>query len=405
MVAGFGAGKTKSLILKTILLASKNVGTDGALYSPTHTLANDTLIPEMDDQLEALGIPYKFRASPLPSYTLFFPNGKTRVLVRSFENWRRIRANNLSFACVDEIDVVEPRISKPAFKLLMGRIRVGKVRQVAVVSTPEGFGLLWEFFVKEAAGKSDRRLIHAKSTDNPFLPEDFIESLLENYPPQLIRAYLNGEFVNLTQGAIYTSFDRALNNCLDEPDLEYLHLGMDFNVGKMAAVVHVFRMQEPRAVDEFVNLQDTPAMIVAIKERYPDHAKQGLIKVYPDASGNNRSTKNASESDIALLKQAGFEVIVDKTNPSVRDRINAMNAAFCNAKGQRRYRVNALRCPEYVQCLEQQVWKDGQPDKTQGFDHLNDSSGYFISKVMPISEVSHEMSAPIGSVRSRNRSR
>ncbi len=40
---------------------------------------------------------------------------------------------------------------------------------------------------------------------------------------------------------------------------------------KCAAVVYVRRGDTMHAVDEFVNLFDTPAMIEAIKERYPEH--------------------------------------------------------------------------------------------------------------------------------------
>ena len=38
--------------------------------------------------------------------------------------------------------------------------------------------------------------------------ERCIDSLLENYPPQLIQAYLNGNFTNLPTGAVYSRFDR-----------------------------------------------------------------------------------------------------------------------------------------------------------------------------------------------------
>ena len=45
-----------------------------------------------------------------------------------------------------------------------------------------------------------------------------------------------------------------------------------------------------------------------------------------------------------------------------RDRINSMNAMFCNAKGERRYRVNPDRCPTYADALEQQGWgTNGEP--------------------------------------------
>ena len=42
----------------------------------------------------------------------------------------------------------------------------------------------------------------------------------------------------------------------------------------------------------------------SIKERYAGHK----ITIYPDASGNSRKTVNASESDISLLRRAGFTV-------------------------------------------------------------------------------------------------
>src|SRR5690554_7216264 len=48
---------------------------------------------------------------------------------------------------------------------------------------------------------------------------------------------------------------------------EPLYIGMDFNVGKMAAVVHVKRDGLPRAVDEIIDGYDTPDMIRRIKER------------------------------------------------------------------------------------------------------------------------------------------
>ena len=86
-----------------------------------------------------------------------------------------------------------------------------------------------------------------------------------------------------------------------------------------------------------------------------------------------------------MLKQAGFTVIAPAANPPVKDRINAMNAMFCNAQYERRYLVNPFTCPTYADGLEQQVWAaNGEPDKTQGNDHANDAGGYFIHRDYPI---------------------
>ncbi|WP_137138175.1 hypothetical protein [Pseudomonas asiatica] len=169
---------------------------------------------------------------------------------------------------------------------------------------------------------------------------------------------------------------------------------MDFNVGKMSAVVHVKRLGLPHAVDEIINGYDTPDMIKKIKERYwlydgSDYRNTRQIRVYPDASGDSRKSVRASETDISLLKQAGFIVSALGANPPVKDRINSMNAMFCNAAGQRRYRVNADKCPTYADDLEQQIWNDqGEPDKKQGNDHRPDAGGYFIHKEYPINKYS-----------------
>ncbi len=231
-------------------------------------------------------------------------------------------------------------------------------------------------------------LVQASTFDNELnLPPDYIPSLMGSYPEQLIMAYLNGQFVNLTSGTIYTAYDRKLNASQEtiQPG-EPLFIGMDFNVGKMSAVVHVKRLGLPHAVDEIINGYDTPDMIKKIKERYwlydgSDYRNTRQIRVYPDASGDSRKSVRASETDISLLKQAGFIVSALGANPPVKDRINSMNAMFCNAAGQRRYRVNADKCPTYADDLEQQIWNDqGEPDKKQGNDHRPDAGGYFIHK-------------------------
>lgn len=380
LVAGFGAGKTKSLLYKLIDLAHRNAGYTGGLYAPTAELARDVLIPELDEILEEIGIKFDYWSAPNPRYKLHFAEGSTTILVRSMENWKRIVGNNFAFACIDEIDTIRADVAAIAWKKIMGRMRAGNVRQIATTSTPEGFKFLYKWFVKEA--KPGRRLIQAKTTDNPYLPDDFIQDLRDNYDPQLIEAYMNGQFVNLTSGTVYSNFDRELNNCDDmvQPK-DVLHIGMDFNVNKMAAIVNVMRGEWPRAVAEFVGLDDTPAMIRAIQQKYVGHQ----IIIYPDASGGNTSSRGASQSDISLLKLAGFRIKVDSKNPLVKDRVATVQAAFLNTKGERRYLINVKNCPTLTESLEQQVWSDhGEPDKTQGHDHPLDACGYPLMHLMPI---------------------
>ncbi len=152
----------------------------------------------------------------------------------------------------------------------------------------------------------------------------------------------------------------------------------------MAAITHVKRDQGlPRAVDELIDGYDTPDMILRIKERYWQHdgndfRKTCEIRIYPDASGDSRKSVNASITDLAMLKQAGFAVIAPAANPPVKDRINAMNAVFCNAQGERRYLINSLTCPTYADGpgATGVGARTGSQMKTAGIDHANDAGGY-----------------------------
>jgi hypothetical protein len=290
---------------------------------------------------------------------------------------------NLAFFGVDECDTISKDIARSMWNMAMSRLRKGAVYQGFTTSTPEGFNFLYEFFQEEAANKSDRRLIKGRTADNPFIPPEFIQSLLDNYPPNLIKSYLEGEFTNLTSGQVYYAFDRQQNHT-DKTLHDYkgypLHIGQDFNIGKCASVVHVIDGGLPYAVDEIMGARNTEAVIATIKERYPGRR----IIIYPDSAGNQQKT-SAAYSDIAMFKQAGFELNYSTKNPSVRDRVNSVNAMLCNSQGQRRYKINTKMCPMTTKTLEQQVYdKAGQPDKSHDLDHPADALGYFIQRMYPL---------------------
>jgi hypothetical protein len=72
----------------------------------------------------------------------------------------------------------------------------------------------------------------------------------------------------------------VLNNSSEEEQPgEALYIGMDFNVGKMAGIVHVLRLGLPHAVTEIINAYDTPDMIRIIKERFWLYADGDYRKV------------------------------------------------------------------------------------------------------------------------------
>jgi hypothetical protein len=381
--AGYGAGKTRSLCAKAVHLAAANQGFIGAVMEPTGPLIRDIWQNDFDDFLEAYEIPYTFRASPLPEYTLHLPGGDTKILCRSFENWSRIIGLNLAWVLADEIDTVAPSIASKAFPKILGRLRAGNVRQFGAASTPEGFRWMWNTFGSDdAQQRADRRLIKMRTADNPHLPPDFIERLQANYDPQLLRAYLDGEFVNLTTGQVYDRFDRIKHvreDIAPIEDEETILVGIDFNVGNTNAALAIRRGRELFFFDEIAGAHDTDAIGQELRRRYP-HAR---ILGYPDASGANRST-NSSRSDVAILASYDISNMSPKANPPIRDRVAAVQAALENGKGETRLWVHP-RCRKLVECLELQSYSErGEPDKEAGYDHMNDAAGYLVHRVFEV---------------------
>ena len=374
--AGYGAGKTRALCAKAVMLAAANQGFIGAVMEPTGPLIRDIWQNDFENFLEAYDIPYTFRASPLPEYTLHLPGGDTKILCRSFENWSRIIGLNLAWVLADEIDTVTPSIANKAFPKILGRLRSGNVRQFGAASTPEGFRWMWNTFGSEdAKSRTDRHLIKMRSSDNPHLPSDFIERLEANYDPNLLKAYLDGEFVNLATGTVYDRFDRTKHVISELPDLdrEPLRIGVDFNVANMSAIIGVRVGNGLVVIDEISGAHDTDALAQEIQARYP----QRRIYIYPDASGGNRST-NAAQTDIQILESYGMSNQSPRANPPVRDRVAAVQALLENGKGQVRLTIHQ-GCKRLIECLELQCYTDkGDPDKDAGHDHMNDALGYLI---------------------------
>jgi len=398
-VAGFGSGKTWVGCGGICKGMWEHPKINQGYFAPTYPQIRDIFYPTVEEVAFDWGLKVQINESNKEVHFYAGRQYRGTTICRSMEKPATIVGFKIGNALVDELDVMPALKAQQAWRKIIARMRykvAGLRNGIDVTTTPEGYKFVYQQFVKAVRDKPELAtlygLVQASTFDNEAnLPDDYIPSLLASYPPELIKAYLRGHFTNLTSGTIYHQFDRKLNNCTDEElPGEPLFIGMDFNVGKMAAIVHVKREGLPRAVRELVKVYDTPAMIKRIQEefwRYEDgrYVASRQIYIYPDASGDSRKSNCASLTDIAQLKEAGFNVMVNASNPPVKDRINSMNAMFCNALGERRYLVNVQRCPVYTESLEQQVWdKNGEPDKKADNDHPNDGGGYFIVKDYPI---------------------
>lgn len=404
-VAGFGTGKSQTMAVSAVLdSAEGGAGTTVAVLEPTFDLCKLIAVPRIEQILSELGIRYK----TIGNKEIFTSHsGIGDFLFRSMDNPARLVGWEAMRIHCDEIDTLKKEAAKAVWRAAIGRCRQmpadyvpfdflpadRPVNRVAAYCTPEGFNFLYGRWAKdkERSRKAGYLMIQASTSSNPFLPPDYLDALRASYDPQRFAAYANGQFVNLKSGTVYKNYNRKLNDTdVEVIPGETLIVGQDFNVNKMATVVYVERMgadgkEELHAVNERHNGIDTPDVIEWLNANYLHVSKPHPIEVYPDASGGNTSSKNASMSDLSMLYDAGYDVYCGEANPAVKDRVISANMMFCNAEGRRRLFVSEKRCPEFVECLEQQIYDDkGKPDKEGGKDHMNDAGTYPVVFKFPV---------------------
>lgn len=378
-VGGYGSGKSEALFQRLILKKLGDLRCNVGYFAPTYDLIRLIAWPRFEEKLDQLKLRHKLNKS---ANTIDLRIGGS-IILRTLENPARIVGFEVAHAGVDELDTLDREHAKQAWQKVIARCRQRTrtgINTVAVATTPEGFRFVYDTW--ERNRKPGYVLYRAPTRSNPFIPADYEASLRATYPPQLCEAYLEGRFVNLLTGNVYPNFSRMLNHTdAVIASREPLHVGMDFNVLNMTAIVSVIRDGLPLTLAEHTGVRDTPTMARLLKERYEGHS----VIVYPDASGGSKHSSNASESDLTILRSAGLTVRVDASNPRVKDRVNSLDAMTLNDVGHRRLKVNTDRCPKLTEALEQQAWgEDGEPDKSSGHDHPNDALGYFVWSRWPL---------------------
>lgn len=386
-VGGYRAGKSQALTWKALRCAVELYpGQHGVIISPIAGMNQRNVVPILRRILPVSGLQYdqdRLGNNYVDYVDINVGKKVSRIWLNvSAENYTRMNGMSLAWGGFDEADLCRnQQMAYDSFVELGNRLSEAENPIQFAVSTPEGFhSFMYKRFVEEATDKT--KIWHVKMTDNFLLPKGYLESRLANIPSAKQPAYINGQFANIFTSVVYYEFDRELN-ATDLTATTYmrapLHVGVDFNVGKMAAIVHILKDGLPHAVAEHVNIFDTPKLCEVLKRTYPNRE----IFIYPDASGKNRNAAGLATCH-AILRQAGFEIRVRKANPPVGDRVNSMNVMFHNALGERRYHVNTKTCPTYTKCLERQAWVDGEPDKTNDLDHPLDAGGYFIHFNFPV---------------------
>ena len=138
---------------------------------------------------EELGIvdPGDVRRSAPPSIRL---RTGAEVLFRSADEPDRMRGPNLSGIWMDEASLM----TEDAFTVAIGRLReAGEQGWLTATFTPKG-RQHWTYEVF-ATGRPDTAIFHARTAENPFLPENFHSTVRRQYTSTLAAQELEGAFL------------------------------------------------------------------------------------------------------------------------------------------------------------------------------------------------------------------
>ena len=380
LVAGFGAGKTHIFIRKTLLNMFKRTNSSGVsngwIIYPTFDLAEELFVQPFMELLDDINCPYEYNQSKHR-----FRTAAGNIKIYQLQKPQRIIGAELTFIGFDEFDVESWKNCDIAFKKAIGRMRGSDNCEIYIVTSPEGFHYTHKIFVTD--NNDDRLLVRGKTTDNTYLPKQYVKLLESNYDEQLLKAYRDGEFVNLSALSTYHSFSRENNvKEVNYDPKKPIYIGNDFNTDPLCAVLWQKHYQKPNIrVFKTYSLSHagegdllTERLCQQIKQDYPNN----IYYSYPDATGRAKHS-SARYSDIDILRRH-FKVRVKHINPLVVNRVNAMNKALQDNL------IIDPSCQDLINDLERTVNKPNtrEIDKSnKELTHLTDALGYSVEWEYP----------------------
>lgn len=377
-----GSGKSAALCQEAVKLSYINAGRCGLIGAPTYPMLRDATQAALLAILDKNGLPYSFNRS---ENTLVMKDTGSKILLRSLDEYERLRGTNLAWFGVDELTYV----AQEAWVRLEGRLRDPKARRLCgfAVWTPKGHDWVYQRFL--AAKVEGYDVVIARPMENRHILDkipDFYERLKHSYDEKFYLQEVMGEYLNSKEGLVYHAFDAAAN----VRDVELLAgkpllWAMDFNVDPMSSVVAQIDGSEVRVVDEIVLPRaSTGQACEEFVNRFGKH-KTG-VKVYGDASGYASKTSGRTDYEIVrrALDEAEFEKVsfhAARRNPPVRDRVALVNAKLKNAAGDVELLVSK-KCKELVKDFLEVTYKEGSgvidKERDAKRTHLSDALGYLL---------------------------
>jgi hypothetical protein len=371
-VAGRRFGKTHLSVTELLKAATsgknKNCWYVAPTYGAAKEIAWDMLIHTIPDE-------YIVKSNE-SSLTLKLINGSV-ISLKGAEKPNNLRGRALDFVVLDEFADMRPEawyeVIRPSLSDRQG--------SALFIGTPKGRNHFYDLWAKGIDGADEWASFQYTTLDGGNVSESEIDQARSDLDERTFNQEYCAEFVTYA-GLIYYNFERASSVVKFEDDGGVLHIGMDFNTDPMSAVVAIRKGNNLICIDEIVIYgSNTDEMAKEIHQRYPNRQ----VIIYPDPAARQRKTSAGGRTDLSILNNSGFMTKAKKAHPLVRDRINAVNSRLKSGDGER-HLFFTEKCKQAIKSLERQTYKEGtsQPNKDDGYDHMNDALGYMTEYLFPV---------------------
>lgn len=400
-IGGVGSGKTLCGAEKAGSTSWDLRGRVGMILAPTYRMLEDTTKRTFFEVLRRKDLGFRY----LKTENAIILYGDTKILFRSMDDPDHLRGPSIAWAWVDEgaqmrnrdaYDIIQARIRPDVTDTALGRDD-SNGRRLIFTSTPDGLNWVYDVFVRD--GEQNKvKLYRGRTKDNPYLG-DYHARLLATYDPRFAKQELDAEFLNVFAGQAYWNYS-PIDSVISDSDLALnpnlpLRLVCDFNVSPMAwNLIQEYRQNGDLysyVLDELhIDTASTEIAAAELLDRIGGQWKAG-IEVYGDATGQHRRT-SATRTDYQIIEDAlersssPFEINIGPSNPTVSDRVAAVNARLLDARGVRKLYISN-RCKHTRSDFEKVGFKPGtrQLDKDDGnLTHHTDAIGYYIANKWPI---------------------
>ena len=398
LVAGRRFGKTHLALTEMLYTAAKFPNSVSWYVGPNNGQSKHIAW----DRLKKLTQPYWSKDPNETDLRIDLSNGSTLFVYGAF-NPESLRGRGIDFLVLDEFALIDPQawfsVLRPALADRKGR--------VLFIGTPQGRNHFFDMY-EFAKITPDWAAFQFTTEQGGIVDKSEIEAAAGEMDSETFESEFLAQFSSLARNRVYYAFDKSQNvQSVSFNGQRPLVWSIDFNVNPMSMLLMQKVDDMAHVLEEIILKPDgyTEVACERFGERaltyynqVPTYQRPLIVKIYGDASGNQRRTAG-SQTDWATVREFfskwvgtfAPEYYITSANPPVRDRIACVNRRLRTQSLESRLMVDP-KCKELIRDLEDVTWQldstgavtseINKSDKNR--THTSDALGYFIYQAFPL---------------------